>query len=66
MSTVIITRKVLNRHRVAPGERVLRYTYEYRVDDGPWIGYGTHLASLRDMLKRKFKGAAVVADWASR
>ena len=63
MTEITITRYVLNRHRVAPGERVLRYTYEYRVDNGPWVGYGTHLASLRDMLKRKFRGARVVADW---
>lgn len=63
MSEVTITRYVLNRHRVAPGERVLRYTYAYSVDGGPEIGYGTHLASLRDMLKRKFRGARVVSDW---
>lgn len=40
-----------------------RWTYEYQVDDGPRVGYGTHLASLRDRLKRKYPGATITETW---
>jgi hypothetical protein len=35
--TVTITRARLNRHRVAPGERVIRYTYSWSASDGSHI-----------------------------
>jgi hypothetical protein len=35
--TVTITRARLNRHRVAPGERVIRYTYSWTASDGSHI-----------------------------
>ena len=71
-----ITRARLNRHRVAPGERVIRYTYSWTASDGSHLvdytcpdgtvrtgvnigSYGTHLASLRDMLRRKYRGQPV-------
>ena len=39
-----------------------KWLYSYRVNDGPTITYGTHLASLRDQLKRKHGSAAVIAE----
>lgn len=40
------------------------WTYDYQIDDGPAIGYGTGLASLRAMLRQKFgRDVTVVEDW---
>jgi hypothetical protein len=40
-----------------------QWTYDYYVDGGPVCQYGTGLASLREMLKRKFPGATIVEIW---
>jgi len=69
---VTITRARLNRHRVAPCERVIRFTYSWTASDNGHMrempngrvvdlgSYGTHLASLRDMLRRKYRGQRLV------
>lgn len=48
-----------------PGGRCARWHYSYSVDGGPAVGYGTHLASLRDLLRRHFPAATVTTGWAT-
>lgn len=40
-----------------------QWAYDYRIDGGPNCQYGTGLASLRSMLKRRFPKAEIVESW---
>lgn len=40
-----------------------RWTYDYRIDDGPTCQYGTSLASLRDLIRQRWPGAQVIDSW---
>jgi hypothetical protein len=39
------------------------WTYEYAVDGGPWLQYGTGLTGLRRMLKGTHPGKTVSCEW---
>ncbi len=43
-----------------------RWTYTYQLNDGAPIAYGTSLAGLRDLLRRKHPHAQVAQTWAAR
>jgi hypothetical protein len=60
---VLITRSRLYPEVARPGP-AWRWTYEYAVNGAPAIGYGTGLASLRDMLRRKYgRRVRIVEGW---
>lgn len=40
-----------------------KWTYNYRVNDGPVCQYGPGLTDLRARLKHKFPGARIVESW---
>ena len=63
MTPIRITRAQLYPCVARPGP-AWRWTYSYDVD-GRHCQYGTGLASLRDMLKRKYPGRPVIESWKS-
>ena len=63
MTTITVTRAKL----YAPPGRAARFawkwSYDYRVGDGPNCQYGPGLADLRAMLRERFPGATIVEAW---
>jgi hypothetical protein len=62
ISTIVVTRAKLYPSVARPGP-AWRWTYSYATDNAAPVDYGTHLASLRGMLKRRYPGATVVCEW---
>ena len=60
--TVMITRAKLYPVVARPGP-AWRWSYSYSIDGASAIGYGTGLASLRDMLRHKLGKARITTDW---
>lgn len=61
MNAIVITRAKLYPVAARPGPAWL-WSYHYTVDNGSVCQYGTGLASLRQMLKRKFGSDAVITE----
>lgn len=40
-----------------------KWTYDYRIDDGPVCQYGSGLGDLRAILKRKFPNSEIIETW---
>lgn len=58
---IVITRDHL---RSLPGQpRRAPWVYNYTVPGQRPVCYGTSLVSLRDMLKRRYPGVAIVEEW---
>jgi hypothetical protein len=63
MTAIEITREKLYPTSGRSARIAWKWTYSYAIDGAPAIEYGTHLASLRGMLKRKYAGARIVESW---
>lgn len=61
--TVVINREKLTPSPVRSYRVNWKWTYTYRVDQGPVAQYGPGLTDLLAMLKRKFPGARIVKNW---
>lgn len=59
---VLVTREKLYPTFSRPGP-TWRWAYSYSVNGAPSVDYGTGLASLRGMLRRKFAGHVIVEEW---
>src|SRR5438105_1586708 len=62
-TTITITRAKLYPQRGQPSRFAWKWSYDYRVDDGPTCQYGPGLADLRAMLREHFPGANIVEAW---
>ena len=60
---IIISRR---QQYALPGQSVRfawRWVYSYKVPNKNSVTYGTHLGSLRDMLKRSYPGIRITENW---
>lgn len=62
-TTIVIERFKLLPSPVRAYVYAWKWTYNYRVNNGPECQYGPGLVDLRSMLKRKFPGAQIVETW---